>query len=177
MRLMFLHGLEGSPQGNKAKYFAAKYPVSVPAMDTSTVRTWLSAATPTDMLPRPLVQPTVEQLRAELELHPPELLVGSSYGGAIALLLAAERIWQGPMVLLAPAIFRFSLLPFVHPAPVVILHGLHDDIVPIESSRQWAQSLGAQAHLIELDDDHRLQKSILENHEFEKAARLIRATH
>ena len=177
MKLMFLHGLEGSPQGNKARYLRTKYQVAAPALDTSAIRAWLSSASAKDRVPRSLVQPTLTQLATLLQSNAPEVLVGSSYGGALALLLAAEGLWQGPMILMAPAVFRFSLAPFEHPAPVVILHGLHDEIVPIDSSRQWSQVLGTQSHLIELDDDHRLQKSIPENEEFEKALNLVRTTH
>jgi pimeloyl-ACP methyl ester carboxylesterase len=49
---------------------------------------------------------------------------------------------------------RFPAAPdFVQPA--LIFHGLHDDVVPIECSREFAAS-HANARLVELDSDHEL---------------------
>ncbi len=52
-----------------------------------------------------------------------------------------------------------------HPAwpravrPTRILHGSRDDVVPTEGSRRWAAA-HADVELIELDDDHRLMRSL-----------------
>lgn len=43
--------------------------------------------------------------------------------------------------------------------PTLILHGVHDDSVPIEASREFAAGR-ANVTLIELDDDHQLTSSI-----------------
>ena len=43
--------------------------------------------------------------------------------------------------------------------PTLILHGKHDDVVPIDYSRQFAQGR-ANVELIELDDGHQLEVSI-----------------
>jgi pimeloyl-ACP methyl ester carboxylesterase len=43
--------------------------------------------------------------------------------------------------------------------PTLVLHGVHDDTVPIEHSRQFAAGR-ANVELIELDDDHQLVASI-----------------
>ncbi len=49
---------------------------------------------------------------------------------------------------------RFPAAPdFAQPA--LIFHGLHDDVVPIESSRDFAAS-HANVRLVELDSDHEL---------------------
>jgi pimeloyl-ACP methyl ester carboxylesterase len=42
--------------------------------------------------------------------------------------------------------------------PVAIVHGWHDDIVPVENSIRWAREHRAALHL--LDSDHRLQDQI-----------------
>ena len=53
-----------------------------------------------------------------------------------------------------------------HPAwpeavrPTRILHGVRDDVVPIEVSRRWTVGRD-HVELIELDDDHRLMRSLV----------------
>ena len=52
--------------------------------------------------------------------------------------------------------------PLVSSCPVTIVHGLHDAVVPIETSRDYYQQLRvANKHptaLVEVDDDHHLRK-------------------
>jgi pimeloyl-ACP methyl ester carboxylesterase len=43
--------------------------------------------------------------------------------------------------------------------PTVIIHGVSDDIVPIESSRKIAES-NSNVKLIEVEDGHRLVNSL-----------------
>ena len=51
--------------------------------------------------------------------------------------------------------------PLVPTCPVTIIHGLHDDIVPIETSREYIQRLKSTMEhpisMFELDDDHYLR--------------------
>jgi len=54
--------------------------------------------------------------------------------------------------------------------PTVILHGIQDDVVPIENSRRVMQEQANVVELIELDDGHRMQQS--KSH-FERAAELL----
>jgi hypothetical protein len=44
--------------------------------------------------------------------------------------------------------------------PTVIVHGWHDDIVPVENSIRWAREHNAALHL--LDSNHRLEDKIPE---------------
>ena len=43
--------------------------------------------------------------------------------------------------------------------PTVILHGIQDDVVPIENSQKIADTDGNVIALMELDDGHRMQQS------------------
>ena len=56
----------------------------------------------------------------------------------------------------------YSAYPLVTSCPVAIVHGLHDDVVPIETSREYYQQLRASnkhpTSLAEVDDDHHLRK-------------------
>lgn len=66
-----------------------------------------------------------------------------------------------------------ALPPFPAPpangAPVTIVHGVRDDVVPIEISRAYA-AMHPGVRLVELDDDHRLHASIPEVFEIVRAA-------
>ena len=46
------------------------------------------------------------------------------------------------------------------PAPITIIHGRHDDVVPIELSRQYAAAHPQQVELIEVESDHRLSDQL-----------------
>ena len=57
--------------------------------------------------------------------------------------------------------------------PTVILHGLQDDIVPIENSRQVARDDDCVVSLMEIEDGHRMQEA---KEHFAKAAKLCLRT-
>jgi len=44
------------------------------------------------------------------------------------------------------------------PAPTTIVHGRHDEVIPIEASRRFARDHGAR--LVEVEDDHTLARSL-----------------
>jgi pimeloyl-ACP methyl ester carboxylesterase len=48
------------------------------------------------------------------------------------------------------------LKPVPPPAPLLIIHGQHDDVIPIGHSRDYAARFPHQVQLIEVDSDHRL---------------------
>ena len=88
------------------------------------------------------------------------VLVGSSMGGHVAG-AAAARLEPRGLFLLAPAFYMPGFEPHTPQAvacPTVILHGWHDDIVPVEHSVRWAREHCAALHL--LDSDHRLEDQL-----------------
>lgn len=50
---------------------------------------------------------------------------------------------------------RYRSQGLTRPVPTTIIHGIHDEIIPIESSRNYAQTR-PWVHLIEVDSDHAL---------------------
>ncbi|MCA9598868.1 MAG: hypothetical protein KC776_36405 [Myxococcales bacterium] len=142
MRVLYVHGLEGSPQGHKAMALRKSFDVVAPAMDTSDF------------------EGCVKQIAGVLRTERVDAVVGSSFGGAVAVRLLERGAWRGPTLLLAPAVEHFAegaSLP--EGVQVVIVHGLHDAIVSIESSRHLA-STGSpkRVRLVEVDDEHRLSR-------------------
>jgi pimeloyl-ACP methyl ester carboxylesterase len=96
-----------------------------------------------------------------------QLLVGHSFGGAVALLAARQAVKRGAvlagLVLCAPAVFLAEAL--VKPerlpcpaAPAIILHGVRDTLIPIELSRGFGRE--HDLTLIEANDDHALLGSL-----------------
>ncbi|MEZ4225060.1 MAG: alpha/beta hydrolase [Polyangiaceae bacterium] len=139
MRVLLLHGLEGSPQGAKARALREHFELCCPALPTGDFAACEVVA------------------QDALRNFHPEVLVGSSFGGALALRLIELGAWQGPTLLLAPASRYFLPAPVSLPAgvPVLILHGRKDAVVPMQDSRDLAERHDG-VRLLELDDEHRL---------------------
>ena len=91
---------------------------------------------------------------------PPLILVGSSMGGHVSA-AAAEQIRPRGVFLLAPAFYMpgyEAYTPQQVSCPTAIVHGWHDDIVPVDHSIRWAREHRAALHV--LDSDHRLEDQL-----------------
>jgi alpha/beta superfamily hydrolase len=88
------------------------------------------------------------------------VLVGSSMGGYVCA-AAAAMLRPRALFLLAPAFYMPGLeqyTPHDVQAPTTIVHGWHDDIVPVENSVRWAREHRSTLHV--LDSNHRLENQI-----------------
>lgn len=141
LRVLFLHGLESGPSGTKAKLLAERFEAHTPAMDTRAF------------------DACVAQQATEVRRFRPDVVVGSSFGGAVALALLQRGHWRGPTLLLAPAVSSQGLAPELPQGPPVwIVHGKRDEVVPIDGSRALARSGDpSRVRLLEVDDDHALR--------------------
>ena len=140
LRVQFIHGLEGSPQGAKAQLLATHFTALTPAMDTRDFEACV-------------------RLQAEtITTFQPDVLVGSSFGGGVAVALLQRELWRGPTLLLAQAALWCKLPPWLPDGVHIwLVHGIHDDVVPIDDSRLLAHSgTAALVRLLEVDDDHSL---------------------
>ena len=94
------------------------------------------------------------------ELKGPIVLVGSSMGGHVAA-AAASRLKAAALFLLAPAFYMPGFeehTPQDVSVPTAIVHGWHDDVVPVLNVIRWAKEHRATLHV--LDSDHRLEDQI-----------------
>ena len=147
--VVFSHGKESGPWGSKITAMAA------------VVRDLGVAAESVDY--RGMDDPAT-RVRKLIEtgagLGAPLLLVGSSLGGHVAA-AAARALDARGLFLLAPAFYMAGYEEYTPQdiaCPTVIVHGWHDDIVPVENSIRWAREHRAALHV--LNSDHRLEDQI-----------------
>ena len=131
--ILFLHGLHSTPGGVKPTYLQSHgHTVINPAISDD------------DM------EQAVRIAQAEFDKHQPQVVVGSSRGGAVAMNIDSG---DAHLVLLCPAWKKYGTAKTVKPG-TVILHSRADDVVPFADSEELARS--SEATLIEVGDDHRL---------------------
>jgi hypothetical protein len=142
--VQFIHGLEGSPQGSKARLLAQNFTTCTPAMNTRDFEASLEVQ--------------AEALRA----FRPDVLVGSSFGAALAVELLGRGLWRGPTLLLAQAAVRMLENPRLPEGVAVwLVHGTRDELIDVEESRVLARSGAAElVRLIEVEDDHPLRACV-----------------
>jgi hypothetical protein len=136
MRILFLHGWHSVPGGVKPSYLKEHgHTIINPALDDDD----FTAA--------------VQTAQAEFDAHLPQVVVGSSRGGAIAMNISSG---EAKLVLLCPAWKRWGSVQTVK-SGTVILHSRLDDIIPFEESEELVQRSGLPcSSLIEVGTDHRL---------------------
>ena len=144
LRVQFAHGLESSPQGNKARLLSQHFLTETPAMNTRDFESCVALHAGTAMRFRP------------------DVLVGSSFGGAVAVALLERNLYRGPTLLLAQAAVMYRASVRLPPnVRVLLVHAPEDEVVPFAGSVQLAAS-GTQGmvELIERSDNHALSKLI-----------------
>lgn len=145
-RLVFIHGLEGTSQGEKARLLRGIFPAILTPDFTGSL------------------EARMEALRNILGEERGWRLVGSSFGGLMAAMYACQRPAQvEQLVLLAPALLwpEFAAsLPAAVDTPVIIYHGTQDAIVPWQATQDLARKIFRKLDFRIVDDDHGLYKTI-----------------
>lgn len=147
--VVFSHGQESGPWGSKIKAMASmarERGWQVESVD------YQGMADPTER-----VSKLIDFCSG---LSRPPVLVGSSMGGHVAT-AAAAAVGASGLFVLAPAYYMPGFEALTPPAPAIpieIVHGWHDDIVPVANSLRFAEECSATLHL--LDGDHRLTANI-----------------
>jgi hypothetical protein len=133
MRILFLHGWRSVPGGVKPTFLKDHgHEVINPK------------------LPDDDFAEAVRIAQAEFDQHRPQVVVGSSRGGAVAMNMNSG---DAKLVLLCPAWKKYGTARTVKHG-TVILHSRADDVVPVADSEELAKTSGAT--LIEIGSDHRL---------------------
>jgi hypothetical protein len=136
VKILFLHGWRSVPGGFKPTYLARHgHEVFNPAL-------------PDEDFPA-----AVRIARAEFDQRRPDVVVGSSRGGAVAMNIDSG---DARLVLLCPAWRKHGVARTVKPG-TVILHSRADDVVPFGDSEELVRNSGLPASaLVETGGDHRL---------------------
>ncbi len=136
MKILFLHGWQSVPGGLKPTFLAQHgHEVINPK------------------LPDEDFEEAVRIAQAEFDKHHPDVIVGSSRGGAVAMNLESG---DTPLVLLCPAWKKRGTAKKVK-RNTTILHSRADDVVPFADSEELVKNSGLPASaLIEVGSDHRL---------------------
>ena len=136
MKILFLHGWHSVPGGVKPTYLKDHgHDVINPALDDDDFDAAVSTA------------------QAAYDQHQPDVIVGSSRGGAVAMNIDSGTT---PLVLLCPAWKNWGTANILKPNSV-ILHSHKDDVIPFSDSEEFVANSGLPTEaLIEVGDDHRL---------------------
>jgi len=136
MRILFLHGWQSIPGGVKPTYLKDHgHEVLNPG------------------LPDGDFDAAVRIAQAEYDQHHPDVVVGSSRGGAVAMNINSGST---PLVLLCPAWKKWGTARAVK-ASTIILHSGADDVVPFADSLELVRNSGLPSEsLIVVGYEHRL---------------------
>lgn len=136
MKILFLHGWQSVVGGVKPTYLIDHgHEVINPKLDDDDFALALQTA------------------QTEHDRHQPDVIVGSSRGGAVAMNLDSK---ETPLVLLCPAWKNWGTSRTVK-SNSVILHSRLDDVIPYSDSEELLQASGlSREHLIDVGNDHRL---------------------
>ncbi|MBX9791476.1 MAG: hypothetical protein K2Y37_21355 [Pirellulales bacterium] len=136
IRVLYLHGFGARPGGLKPQYLASQgFEVDNPPLADNDFAH------------------SVEIAQGAFDEKRPDVVVGSSRGGAVAMNC---HLRGTPLVLIAPAWRRWGTATSVPPA-TIILHSAADELIPLEDSRQLAATSGLDAvALVVVGDEHRM---------------------
>ncbi len=132
MKALFLHGLSSDGSMKTGFIRSLGYDVMVPKLSDWSFKRALQSA------------------QDALDQFDPNVIVGSSRGGAVAMSIEADT----PLVLLAPAWRICGVKPELRTTSVVI-HCPWDNMVSIFDSRELCER-NRDSQLIEVGEDHRL---------------------
>ena len=133
MKILFLHGWQSVPGGVKPTYLKDHgHTVINPALDDDDFAAAVATA------------------QAAFDQHQPQVVVGSSRGGAVAMNVNTSN---AKLVLLCPAWKNWGTAKTVR-SDAMILHSRADEVIPFVDSEELARN--SEATLIEVGTDHRL---------------------
>ena len=134
--ILFLHGWHSVPGGVKPTYLKDHgHEVINPALDDDDFEAALATA------------------QAEFDKHQPQVVVGSSRGGAVAMNINSGN---AKLLLLCPAWKNWGTAKTVR-SDTVILHSRADDVIPFADSEELVRNSGlSSSAFIAVGNDHRL---------------------
>ena len=136
--ILFFHGLNSSPLSEKAKFLAS---------------TGYNIITP--WLPADNWEKTLRVAQECVDAYKPDVIIGSSRGGAVALNVKNEKK-SSKLILIAPAWRKYGTASKTSPK-ANILHSKSDQVIPYADSVRLSANSGCKLH--EVGDSHRMNES------------------
>lgn len=171
VKVMFLHGLEGSVSGSKAVHLKKEWGAVCPQMRTlGLIEKRTKCSGNWSLLTRSelddgLKDPYQDALDA-IRWADPDIVVGSSMGGAILFKLIQEGKYEGPAVFCAPAIGSLLSpaqieegIEKLQETPTVWVLAETDMFVSNKHNIDIAKSVGGSV-IFSPNDNHRLNKAL-----------------
>ena len=188
VRVLYSHGLESGPGGYKVRtLLASGMEVKAPDLEmslfnpfkrNSVVRSLLAPASLLGRSPKRWLSEAIDDsfescvsiISSSASKTDCDVLVGSSWGGAVACAVVASGKWDGPAVLLCPALGKkeewcgpsdhptlscekvtagLAGLPPNRKESLIIVHGGADQTVPMADSRALAEATGIRLEIVE----------------------------
>ena len=149
LKIIFSHGKESGPYGvkiNAMTQIADELGIASESID------YRGLDDPVDRVAR-LVE-HVSEVKEQL------VLVGSSMGAYVSI-KASQQLNPAALFLLAPAVYMpgyESQNMTINAEHAFVMHGLHDEIVPVGNAIRFAQEQDLE--LLVVDDDHVLRHSL-----------------
>lgn len=151
-RVLFFHGLESGINGKKALYLAKHFPNS-----------YIPNLKPYYLFPLSLWKAIIAIYRFQ-----PDVIVGSSFGGFIAMLLLQTQVWNGNTILLAPAtglLFKKRMWsPKVAKKNIVIVAGRDDTTVPLDELEKLQEPASDHIQFLVIDDERKQNRELSRLH-------------
>jgi hypothetical protein len=136
VKILFLHGWQSVPGGVKPTFLAQHGHTVI-----------------NPRLPDEHFEEAVKTAQTEFDKHQPQVVVGSSRGGAVAMNINSG---DAKLVLLCPAWRKHGAVRTVKQG-TTILHSRADDVVPFAGSEELIRKSGLPTSaLVEVGRDHRL---------------------
>jgi pimeloyl-ACP methyl ester carboxylesterase len=155
MNIIFIHGLESSGEGYKAKFLKKLFPeILTPS---------LSAYSP-KILVDDLLNLRMEQFEELVHDKSNWIIIGSSFGGLMGTIYALKNPKKVKLLILlapfliSPKYYKSLVIPI--DIPVFAIHGIHDSVVSARKAREHAKNLFSRLEYVLVDDDHQLHQTV-----------------
>ena len=171
VKVLFLHGLEGSPSGSKSQHMQSVWGALVPHLrTTSLVNLRDKCKGVWSTVDQEEIAESLEDVYNDavdaIQYCKPDIVVGSSMGGALLYKMYADGLYTGLGVFLAPAISQLLSEEdirkghrVIKDTPTCWVLGETDTVVPNRPNVQMAKKCEGNL-FFSPDDGHRLHKAV-----------------
>jgi pimeloyl-ACP methyl ester carboxylesterase len=153
--IIFIHGLESSGEGYKAKFLKNLFPETLTPNFSA-----YSSKIPVDHL----LNARMDQLEELVQDTSNWIIIGSSFGGLMGTIYSLKNPQKVKLlILLAPFLTSpkyYDSLTFPIDIPVFAIHGIHDTIVSARKAKEYAKTLFSNLEYVLVDDDHQLHQTV-----------------